>query len=661
MTPPLESQRLVTPANTTPANTPSLQTALVYLQDEQAIACLQGAGLLSATSLANARHLQLRSADTSAPSILAVLLKTASVSEASALQALCAHSGLAQVARASLLSHAPAVLEACSALGISPAWCSQHKIALWSLSQLANPTDDPGTNPTASPTVSPSASPGNSPTAAPHYALALSSHPGPLLHAFLQQCMRLRQLQFSVVLALPSDLDVLHNQLAHSQPFGTTLGASTGNGLDLAHLRELAEEGPVIELVSSVLSRAATARASDIHFEPQAAGFDVRLRVDGVMELLGSYAQLPYEAVVCRIKILSALDIAERRLPQDGRLDARVNGLAFDVRVSVIPAAKGESVVLRLLQQERAPQQLGDLGLSARHTAQLQSWLDAPNGLVLVTGPTGSGKSTTLYTAMDLLGKKTDKIVTVEDPVEYKLPGITQIQVNTDIGLDFATALRSILRHDPDVILVGEIRDAATAQIATQAALTGHLVLSTLHTNTAAGAVTRLLDLGVDSFLLADSLRGVMAQRLVRKLCNHCSQAHNPDVHGSLPRWVQQQLQLLDQAQNYDHPHDHPHSQSLQAVALEATALRQPNGCAQCKHTGYLGRVGIYDLVNFAPQVAALVQPGVTASTLEAALAQQQGYSPWSDAWHKVLHGTTSWQEVARNISASELHSPTTG
>jgi general secretion pathway protein E len=423
-------------------------------------------------------------------------------------------------------------------------------------------------------------------------------------------------------LVATSDFLACHEQSAQAD-------THFGSGLDLQHLKELAEEGPVIELVNSVLSRAVSLRASDVHLEPAEKGFDVRLRVDGSMVELEHYASIPYEAVVCRVKILSVMDIAERRLPQDGRLDARVNGINFDVRVSVIPTARGESVVLRLLRQERMPQSLHDLGMADADAQLLERWLRLPNGLVLVTGPTGSGKSTTLYTTIDLLGRRTDKIVTVEDPVEYKLSGISQIQVNAEIGLDFAQALRSILRHDPDVILVGEIRDGTTAQIATQAALTGHLVLSTLHTNTAAGAVTRLLDMGVDSFLLADSLKGVMAQRLVRRLCPHCA----------VP-----QDNVADAV-----------SQRLQRAGVAQPKVMQAAGCPSCNQTGFLGRIGIYDLIAFDNALAARIKPGITARDIEQAFHESQQSMAWADGWRKVGAGLTTVEEIIGNTTEVAL------
>jgi general secretion pathway protein E len=336
------------------------------------------------------------------------------------------------------------------------------------------------------------------------------------LNASVLEVLRLKApaatpLQFALV--RPSSFEAFYAALERREPKMAMSG-------DVMHLRELAEEGPIIELVNTVLSQAVTRRASDIHVEPGEYEFAIRLRVDGVMQDLSRFPLDKFDATVCRIKILSQLDIAERRLPQDGRMTARVNSEVFDVRVSVLPVAMGESVVMRLLRQDRKPYHLEDLGMMPDHAALFKRWIKMPNGIVLVTPePPGSGKTTTLYTALDIGNDGLNKIITVEDPVEYRLQGISQIQVNADIGFTFASALRSILRHDPDVVLIGEIRDQETASIAVQSALTGHLVFSTLHTNSAAGAVTRLMDMGIEPFLLGSSLKGVMAQRLVHAAC----------------------------------------------------------------------------------------------------------------------------------------------
>lgn len=400
---------------------------------------------------------------------------------------------------------------------------------------------------------------------------------------------------------------------------------AVATGDDLKSLRELAEEGPTIELVNGILSQAVTQRASDVHIEPGEYNFAVRLRVDGEMLQQSVQPRDRFDAVACRIKILSNLDIAERRLPQDGRINARVNGESFDIRVSVLPGSAGESIVLRLLRQERRPTQLRDLGMGPAQAGMFGTWSRYPNGIVLVTGPTGSGKSTTLYTALELANDRSKKIITVEDPVEYKIPGITQLQVNADIGFSFANALRSILRHDPDVILVGEIRDEETARIAIQSALTGHLVFSTLHTNSAVGAVTRLVDMGIEPFLISASVRGLMAQRLVRKLCPACTA-----------------------------PDDAPDATTrafAEAALAESPApvrLMRPVGCAQCAGTGYLGRIAIYDMIEIDSAMASLIARGAGEGELLHHLGRQKDNGLLLSGMAHVLDGTTTTAEVVR-------------
>jgi general secretion pathway protein E len=421
----------------------------------------------------------------------------------------------------------------------------------------------------------------------------------------------------------PTDLDGLYNQLDDS--VANTV-VSTG---DLAHLRELAEEGPIVELVNSLLSQSVTRKASDIHIEPEEKSFVTRIRVDGIMRELQTHSKDKFDATVCRIKILSQLDIAERRLPQDGRLTARVHGETFDVRVSILPGAQGESVVLRLLRQDRPDYNLSDLGMLDDHAQQFLGWIQAPNGIVLVTGPTGSGKTTTLYTALNLGNDGLKKIITVEDPVEYKLSGITQLQVNADIGYTFASALRSILRHDPDIILIGEIRDQETASIAVQSALTGHLVFSTLHTNSAAGAITRLSDMGIERFLLSSSLRGIMAQRLVRRLCPHCSAPQASTNMGQL-QVVQNAYEKFSNKNNLS----------------ERPNFREPVGCDECLHTGYSGRIAVYELFD----VDDTIRQQTIQMTPEVEIIRQlrdRGVRSMSeDGLLKVWQGITTVAEV---------------
>ncbi len=395
---------------------------------------------------------------------------------------------------------------------------------------------------------------------------------------------------------------------------------------DLRALRELAEEGPTIELVNAILSQAVTRRSSDVHVEPAEYDFNVRVRVDGEMLLQTRQPRDRFDAVVCRIKILANLDIAERRLPQDGRINARVNGEAFDIRVSVLPGSAGESIVLRLLRQERKPTRLQDLGMNSAQASLFDAWSHFPNGIVLVTGPTGSGKSTTLYTALELANDQTKKIITVEDPVEYKIAGITQLQVNPDIGFTFAGALRSVLRHDPDVILVGEIRDEETARISIQSSLTGHLVFSTLHTNSAIGAVTRLTDMGIEPFLISASVRGLMAQRLVRVLCPKCSEVES--VHDAATATLIEQWSSRNPGQ--------------------PVAIRRPIGCAHCAGTGYHGRVAIYDLIEIDSAMASLIAKGTGEHELLRHLQREQDDGLLQSGLGHVASGTTTVAELIR-------------
>ncbi len=404
---------------------------------------------------------------------------------------------------------------------------------------------------------------------------------------------------------------------------------------DTRTLRELAEDAPVIAWVNNAFAQAVEARASDIHLEPGEHEFELRLRIDGVLHAHGRQPMSRYAAIASRIKLIAGLDIAERRLPQDGRTSIRVAGQAMDVRVSAIPAVHGESLVLRLLPKQRADLQLPRLGLQPDHLAQFSGWLQWPNGLVLVTGPTGSGKSTTLYAALAALDGQQRKIVTVEDPVEYRLPGVVQIQTQAEIGYTFARALRAILRHDPDIVMVGEIRDRETAEIAIQAALTGHLVLATLHTNDALSAVTRLVDMGVEPYLVAAALRATMAQRLVRRLCAHCTQAQ-PAEPALLQRW--QRL-----------------AQRMPAVAAAAGTPRWQAavGCAHCAGTGFRGRRGIYELVALDAEMQHAVASAAPASELQR-LADAAGRRSLSDdGLLQVAMGETTLAEVLRSASGT--------
>ena len=403
---------------------------------------------------------------------------------------------------------------------------------------------------------------------------------------------------------------------------------------EVAHLRELAEEAPIIELVGNILAQAIDEGASDIHIEPEENSFEVRYRIDGVMQERLNQPRERFDAVASRIKLLSGMDIAERRLPQDGRITMRASGAEMDIRVSALPGVHGESIVMRLLPKERANLNLEWLGMESDHLAQFSRWSKEPHGIVLVTGPTGSGKSTSLYAALDGANDRSKKIITVEDPVEYKLPGITQIQTHSEIGYNFARALRAILRQDPDVIMIGEIRDLETAEIAVQSALTGHLVLSTLHTNDALSAFTRLLDMGLEPFLVASSVRAVQAQRLVRRLCEHCA------IPAAPPAAIAEITQLL--------------KRRYPGLLTQAENWRVPHGCPHCRGSGYRGRVGIYELVEVTPAIQNAVMERVTASEM-VEIARKDGYrSLREDGLIKACRGLTSVDEVLRVTGTDE-------
>ena len=389
------------------------------------------------------------------------------------------------------------------------------------------------------------------------------------------------------------------------------------------HLREMAEEAPIIELVNNLLSQAVDLGASDVHVEPSEEQFAVRMRVDGVLHTRLTQPVERFPAVASRIKLVSGIDIAERRLPQDGRITARVSGREMDIRVSTVPCAFGESIVLRMLAKERDELALKNLGMEADHLALFRGWMHASNGIVLVTGPTGSGKSTTLSAALEEADDGIKKIITVEDPVEYQMPGITQIQTHAEIGYTFARALRAILRQDPDVIMIGEIRDLETAEIAIRSALTGHIVLSTVHTNDAMSSFTRLVDMGVEPFLVAAPVRGVQAQRLVRRVCAQCASPIAPPAP------------ILDQ---------------LASLPPELVGERwvRAEGCDACRHTGYRGRTGIYELVPMSDALQDRIVAGANLAELKQ-LALEQGHRTLlQDGLVKASRGHTTLEEVSR-------------
>jgi type II secretion system protein E len=391
-----------------------------------------------------------------------------------------------------------------------------------------------------------------------------------------------------------------------------------------AELSEAAQEPSVVRLVNEILVEAIELRASDVHIESQGSGIRVRYRIDGVL-----HAQpMPPEinrfqaAIISRLKIMARLNIAERRLPQDGRIQLRTGSREVDIRVSVIPMIHGEGLVMRLLDKSAMDFKLAKLGMEPDLYATFRELIQLPHGIILVTGPTGSGKSTTLYSALLEIKDDETKIITTEDPVEYQLDGINQIQVHPKIGLTFGTSLRSILRHDPDIILVGEIRDLETAENAIQASLTGHLVFSTLHTNDAAGAYTRLVDMGLEPFLVSSTVEAVMAQRLVRTLCPHCKEAYHPT-----------QAEL---------PPDFP----FERIA-DGTLYRSV-GCRECRQVGYRGRVGLYELMVTTEEIRQLSHDRVSSWAIEKAATEKGMRTLRDDGWRKVLGGRTTIDEVMR-------------
>jgi general secretion pathway protein E len=392
---------------------------------------------------------------------------------------------------------------------------------------------------------------------------------------------------------------------------------------DIEHLKDLASEAPVIRMVNQIIQRAVESRASDIHIEPFADELRVRYRVDGILHEVESPPARSTAAVISRIKIMSKLNIAERRLPQDGRIPLRVQGKELDLRVSTVPTMFGESVVMRLLDKESVRFDFDALGFDGSPRERLEAVLQLPYGIFLVTGPTGSGKSTTLYTALSRLNTQERKIITVEDPVEYQLPGINQIQVKPQIGMTFAGALRSIVRQDPDIIMVGEMRDLETARIAVQSALTGHVVLSTLHTNDAASGVTRMLDMGVEEYLLTSTVNGILAQRLVRRLCPACCEPYRP-----LPELAAKLARI--------------------AGAPIDPVLHHAVGCPQCNGTGYRGRMVITEVLNMSDRIRQAVLSHATASEIKGLAAREGMLSMFDDGLRKAMDGRTTVEEVLR-------------
>ncbi len=393
-------------------------------------------------------------------------------------------------------------------------------------------------------------------------------------------------------------------------------------------LLELTEEAPIIRLINALLQEAVKEKASDIHIEPYEKDIEVRIRVDGILRRVLSPPKVIQDALISRVKVMANIDIAEKRLPQDGRIRLLIGGRDIDIRVSTVPTTFGERVVMRLLDRKQGLRGLNELGLGKSDEENARQLLNRTNGIILVTGPTGSGKTTTLYAALNSLNRREKNIITVEDPVEYQLAGVGQIQVNPKIGLTFASGLRSILRQDPDVIMVGEVRDRETAEIAIQASLTGHLVLSTLHTNDAASSLTRLLDMGVEPYLVASSLVGVLAQRLVRVICPHCKERYKPS----------------------EEEKEYFKNLGMDRVDTPLEFLYRGKGCGRCRNSGYLGRTGIFELLIIDPDIRGMIVSRTDSKTITESAVSKGMRTLYMDGLSKVSASITTIEEVLRVV-----------
>ena len=440
---------------------------------------------------------------------------------------------------------------------------------------------------------------------------------------FIRQALALATgLQVHPCVAMPSDIEkALTSQDEPDTEEEDRFDTDSGDFVE--HLKDLASEAPVIRLVTQIIGRVIDMRASDIHLEPFDDGLHVRYRVDGVIRTEEVVNPQLSAAVNSRVKLMAHLDIAERRLPQDGRIKTRVKGRELDLRVSTIPTVHGESVVMRVLDRNSVRYSLESMGFETDTLERFNQLLARPHGIVLVTGPTGSGKTTTLYAALSKIDSDAHKIITVEEPVEYQLEGINQIQVHQQIGLSFARALRSILRQDPDIIMIGEMRDGETAQIAVQSALTGHLVLSTLHTNTAAGAITRLQDMGIEPYLITSSVNGVLSQRLVRRLCEHCKQPYQPDEA------------VIQKT-------------GLHRLNLGTRPLFKAVGCNHCRLSGYSGRTGVHELLVIDDAMRRSILDGKDSSSLHQQAMNAGMHTLYQDGLRKVVDGVTTLDELLR-------------
>ncbi|MCY7319251.1 MAG: Flp pilus assembly complex ATPase component TadA [Ramlibacter sp.] len=448
---------------------------------------------------------------------------------------------------------------------------------------------------------------------------------------FVLKALRLATgLEIRPFLGMASDIDKAFAQRDADGGLDSAGGQEDVDSGDFVeHLKDLASEAPVIRLVNTIVGRVTDVRASDIHLEPFENGLHVRYRIDGVLQEADLLPVKQGAAVVSRIKLLAHIDIAERRLPQDGRIRTRVKGRELDLRISTVPTVHGESVVMRVLDRASVRLSLEEMAMDSITLSAFRSLLARPHGIFLVTGPTGAGKTTTLYAGLAELDSSVQKIITVEDPVEYQFAGIAQMQVHPQIGLTFASALRSILRQDPDIIMIGEMRDGETAQIAVQAALTGHLVLSTLHTNTAASAVIRMRDMGVERYLITSTVIGVVAQRLVRTLCNECKEAQVPDA-GML------------------------RSTGLDRFLPQGAPLFRPRGCAACRNTGYKGRAGLFELMLVNDAMRQGILEGCDGSVLQELAVSSGMVTLYEDGLRKVSQGLTTYEEVLRATESED-------
>lgn len=431
--------------------------------------------------------------------------------------------------------------------------------------------------------------------------------------------------QVRLLIGIASEIDeaiqAYFSELLKSEKEGDAEGVEHQLLLDdVEQLKELASEAPVIKMVNQIIQRAVSSKASDIHIEPFENVLKIRYRVDGLLRETEHPSINLAPALISRIKIMANLNIAERRLPQDGRFKVRVHGNTLDMRVSTVPTLHGESMVLRLLQRDEVSLDFASLGFESSTEKRLLEILDRPHGIVVVTGPTGSGKTTTLYAALNYLNRPERKILTVEDPVEYNIEGVNQIQVKPGIGLNFSMALRSIVRQDPDIIMIGEIRDRETAQIAVQSALTGHLVLSSLHTNDAAGSITRFLDMGIEAFLLTSTVNAVVAQRLVRNLCSHCKVPYSPPA------------EISARFAGYPGP----------------ATLYKAVGCDHCSGSGYRGRSAIIEMIELSEAMRSLILQGKDKNALADCAKREGAQSMYEDGLYKVMRGITTLEEVLR-------------